>query len=84
MICDYQKLLQWMNITWCDTSENATHVNVEYLATAFDEFHSIVNILDYLTVDTCISSAWRQKGITGYCFKYIDRPFCLRTDVLCF
>ena len=25
------------------------------------------------------SSAWRQKGLTGYCFKYIDRPFCLRT-----
>ena len=23
------------------------------------------------------SSAWRQKGLTGYCFKYIDRPFCL-------
>ena len=27
-----------------------------------------------------MSSAWRQKGLTGYCFKYIDRPFCLRTD----
>ena len=24
-----------------------------------------------------ISAAWRQKGLTGYCFKYIDRPFCL-------
>ena len=24
-----------------------------------------------------MSSAWRQKGPTGYCFKYIDRPFCL-------
>ena len=22
-----------------------------------------------------ISSAWRQKGLTGHCFKYIDRPF---------
>ena len=21
-----------------------------------------------------------QKGPTGYCFKYIDRPFCLKTD----
>ena len=20
-------------------------------------------------------------GLTGYCFKYIDKPFCLRTDV---
>ena len=28
------------------------------------------------------SSAWRQKGLTGYCFKYIDRGFCLRTDEL--
>ena len=26
------------------------------------------------------TSAWRQKGLTGYCFKYIDRPFCLRTN----
>ena len=22
----------------------------------------------------------RQKGLTGYCFKYIDRPFCLPSD----
>ena len=27
-------------------------------------------------------SVWRQKGLTGYCFKYIDRPFCLRADDL--
>ena len=26
-------------------------------------------------------SAWRQKGVTGCCFKYIDRPCCLWTDV---
>ena len=26
------------------------------------------------------SSAGRQKGLTGYCFKCIDRPFCLQTD----
>ena len=25
-------------------------------------------------------SVRRQKGLTGYCFKYADRPFCLRTD----
>ena len=30
----------------------------------------------------CNSLARRQKGLTGYCFKYIDRPFCLRTDEL--
>ena len=28
------------------------------------------------------SSAWRQKDLTAYCFKYIDRPFCLQTDEL--
>ena len=26
--------------------------------------------------------AWTQKGLTGYCFKYIDRPFCLQADEL--
>ena len=29
-----------------------------------------------------ISSAQRQKGLTGYCFKYRDRPFCLQTNDL--
>ena len=29
-----------------------------------------------------ISSARRQKGLTGYCFKYIDRSFYLQTDDL--
>ena len=27
-----------------------------------------------------ILSARRQRGLTGYCFKYIDRPSCLQTD----
>ena len=31
-------------------------------------------------IHTNTSSAWRQKDLTGYCFNYIDRPFCLRTD----
>ena len=26
------------------------------------------------------SSAQRQKGLSGYCFKYVDRPFCLQTE----
>ena len=26
------------------------------------------------------TSVRRQKGLTAYCYKYIDRPFCLRTD----
>ena len=30
--------------------------------------------------DTYNSSAQRQKGLTGYCFKYKDRPLCLRTN----
>ena len=25
-------------------------------------------------------SAWRQKGLTGYSFNYIVRPFCLQAD----
>ena len=25
-----------------------------------------------------------KKGLTGYCFKYIDRPFCLRADAVIF
>ena len=32
------------------------------------------------TIYKTISSVWRRKGLTGYCFKYIDRPFCLWTD----
>ena len=28
------------------------------------------------------SPAGSQKGLAGYCFKYIDRPFCLRTNEL--
>ena len=35
-----------------------------------------------LGCDTISSSAGRQKGLTGYCFKYIERPFCLQTDVM--
>ena len=27
-----------------------------------------------------ITSAQRQKGLPSYCFKYIDRPFCLQAD----
>ena len=29
------------------------------------------------------SSGWRQKGLTGCCFKCIDRPFCLGADEMC-
>ena len=35
------------------------------------------------SVLTTILSAWRQKGLTGYCFKYTDRPFCLQVDDFC-
>ena len=27
-------------------------------------------------------SAQRQRGLNGYCFKYIDRSFCLWTDAV--
>ena len=29
------------------------------------------------------TSVQRQKGLTGYCFNYIDRPFCLQTNEHC-
>ena len=29
---------------------------------------------------SCTSSAGRQNGLTGYCFKYIDRSFCPQAD----
>ena len=32
---------------------------------------------------TITSSVRRQKGLPGYCFKYTDRYFCLRTDDMC-
>ena len=34
------------------------------------------------TTNVFNSSARRQKGLTGYCFKYTDRPFCLQANKL--
>ena len=42
----------------------------------------ILWILSVRSNDSCISSAWRQMGLTGYCFKFIDRPFCIQGDNL--
>ena len=44
--------------------------------------HSIhtIGVLSIYSHYVTLLSAWRQKGITGYCVKCIDRPFCLRTD----
>ena len=43
--------------------------------------HRPVNNIDYRLQDIDYNwSAWRQKGLTGYCFKYTDRPFCLWID----
>ena len=57
--------------------------------------HPLVKVLLTVTVpiqDTVLnwyprnwsynSLAWRQKDLTGCCFKYIDRPFCLWTNEL--
>ena len=41
--------------------------------------HSLVR---QALMHSCISSGQRQKSLTGYCFEYIDRPFCLQTDDL--
>ena len=34
------------------------------------------------TLVTPLTQLGGQKGLTGYCFKYVDRPCCLRIDVL--
>ena len=31
-----------------------------------------------------MSSVWTQKGLTGHCFKYTDRLFCLQADDVTF
>ena len=36
----------------------------------------------HITLHAWNSLVRRQKGLTGYCFKYTDRPFCLRADKL--
>ena len=46
-----------------------------YYSCTFVRFHSEETTRN-------ITSARRQKDLTGYWFKYIDRPFCLRTDEL--
>ena len=43
-----------------------------------------VHLINPYKARTNNSSAWRQKGLTAYCLKYIDRPFCLQTDELQF
>ena len=40
----------------------------------------IIHFVESSHFAECISSVWRQKVLTGYCFKYTDIPFCLRTD----
>ena len=42
--------------------------------------HKIQHIEAAHSAPKLMSSTWRQKGLTGYCFKYTDRPFCLRDD----
>ena len=51
------------------------------------QIYHIYTYVDHtLLLPFCVnsSSAWRQQGLTGYCFKYKDRPFYLRTDDYCF
>ena len=58
----------------------------------------LINIITEILVQKIVTYQWTQicilsftirqfggqKGLTGYCFKYIDRPFCLQADELHF
>ena len=57
---------------WC----NQLTIAGKNLAKGVDAYH----VPDASTRTVNKSSVWRQKGLTGYCFKYIDRSFRLRTD----
>ena len=46
------------------------------------EHFPIPDVLTHWAIQDFLSSARRQKGLTSYYFKYVDRPFCLRTDAL--
>ena len=65
LICKWHKLLNklWILPRQDDTTQrqNAGAQGVE-----IEKFAELMEILDYNT------SARRQKGLTGYCFKYID------------
>ena len=60
-------LSQWYNICW-------KHITVSIWAGKCGLWMIIMSFNPW---------AWRQKGLTGYCFKYTDRTFCLWTDELC-
>ena len=44
--------------------------------------YPITYIIMWYFYITFNSSAWMQKCLIGYCFKYKDRPFCLKTDAM--
>ena len=46
-------------------------------------FNSLIAYFLCFVINDTSSAQW-QKGLTGYCFKYVDWPFCLQTDVLFF
>ena len=44
--------------------------------------HTLINLITYADIPTWLHKikVWRQKDLTGYWFKYTDKPFCLRGD----
>ena len=46
------------------------------------DFARNVASTDNVSIYQSISLVWRQKGLTGYCFKYTDKPLCLQADDL--
>ena len=56
------------------TASSSTAINIWFNISYFHQYNKCL-------VDQSLSlSARRQKGLTGYYFKYIDRAFCLRAD----
>ena len=85
-------LCYWRKSPFAASAPNhLTHLTVSIPAAIFSRsIGQICNLSPILAIYCLLisqtfdtkPSARRQKGLTGYCFKYIDRPFCLWTDNL--
>ena len=62
-------LYYWQNILWfsilMQTLQRNAHPRDEL------KIHCCPDFWEY--IGSCLSSVWRQKGLTGYCFKYTDK-----------
>ena len=70
----YMKWWFWplyMNMDSLECRSSIHHLYLSFLS---------VSLIAYKGGIKYKTSAQRQKGLTGYCFKYKDRSFCLWTD----